>query len=663
MAAFVGGASLAIALVLTVFGLLAAIVHLRTGRQVWHRSASGALLGAALAVVVASLALWSALLGSDFHIAYVAEVTDVALPTLYKFAAFWSGFAGSLLLWTLILSLYAGWTVMRPAARAKVFMPIVTTVFLAVLLFFLVVLNFFSSPFTLMPHPVLDGAGLDPLLQYPEMAIHPVLLYLGFVGMTVPYAFGMAALNLGREGRDWLDLTRRTTLIAWLFLSAGIVMGAHWSYRVLGWGGYWAWDPVENAALLPWLTATAFLHSAVMQEKRGMMRGWNVILVLVTFLLTVFGTFLTRSGVVTSIHAFTGSTVWPAFLVFLALALILSTWTIRRGWSRVEEKAIPTETVSKEASFLFNNVLLVGAAVAVLWGTVFPLVTEAVLGRTLTPGTSYFDGIFAPIMLTVVVLMGVCPVVPWRQATLGRILKNLRPSIAAGLVVGLGTGLAFGVAAPVALALGAVGMALWTMLQEFARQAAYRHRWRRVSWPAALGGVLGANRRRYGGYVVHVGILLMVVGIIGSQAMSVHRTLTLNPGETARVGAYTFTLNHLSRGLDGPYRTLSADVTVASASTGANLASLAPEEVSYPFLTLPMGHPDIDSTPLTDIYVVLAGTEGADATLMVILNPLISYLWIGAIVLILGTMVALGYRPPSVHAAEVGLAERESWAG
>jgi len=660
--AFVGGASLVIALVLTAFGLGAAIVNLRTGRAVWARSAQGALLGAALSVIVASLALWSALLGSDFRIIYVAQVTDVALPTLYKFAAFWSGFSGSLLLWTLILSVYAAFTVLRPRPRSRVFMPVVSTVFLGVLLFFLFVLNFFSSPFATTAQPVLDGAGLDPLLQYPEMAIHPVLLYLGFVGMTVPYAFGMAALSLGREGRDWLHLTRKTTLVAWLFLSAGIVMGAHWSYRVLGWGGYWAWDPVENAALLPWLTSTAFLHSAVIQEKRGMMRGWNVILVLSTFLLTIFGTFLTRSGVVSSIHAFTDSTVWPAFLVFLGIAVLISVWVILRGWSGVEEKPIPTQVVSKESSFLFNNVLLIGAAVAVFWGTIFPLVTTGVLGRPLSPGTSFFDDTFGPIMLTVVALLGICPVIPWRQAAVGQILKNLAPSLVVGLLAGTGA-LLGGAGVLIAVAFGAVAMALTTMLVEFARQVSYRHRWRRAPWVQAILGVFGQNRRRYGGYVVHVGILLMVLGVVGSQAMSVRRTITLRPGETKPVAGYAFTLDRLSRGLDGPYPARWADVRVTSAGTGQPIAELRPEEVSYPALALPMGHPDIYSTALTDVYVVLAGTEGESATLMVILNPLVSWIWVGALVLILGTAVALGYRAPPFQAVGAVPLERAEWVG
>ena len=642
MPATVGSGSLLIALVLSVWGFIAGMAGARTQNARLVASSRGAVVGAALAVVVASLALWSALLGSDWNLAYVVQVTSLTLPTLYKFAAFWSGFAGSLLLWTLILSLYAAINVLWPHRRARPFLPVATVVFLGVMIFFLLVLNFLASPFTTMTQQVLDGSGLDPLLQYPEMAIHPVLLYLGFVGMTVPFAFGMAGLYLGREGRDWLAVTRKTTLVAWLFLSAGIVLGAHWSYRVLGWGGYWAWDPVENAALLPWIAGTAFLHSSVMQERRGMMRGWNVLLVLVTFLLTIFGTFLTRSGVVTSIHAFTGTTVWPAFLAFLGICLGVSLWMLIRRWRSVQEAPLGTEIVSKESSFLFNNLLLIAAAVAVLWGTVFPLVSEAVLGQTITPGVSFYNGTFGPLFLAVVVLMGICPLIPWRRATAGQLARNLWPPLAVGVAVGLATGI--GTASSGAgIALGAVGMALFTMLGEFWKAARLRIRHMGEGAATALYRVFSTNRKRYGGYIVHIGILILVVGVVGTQWLARRATFTLAPGAPARLGAYTFTLEGVTHGFDGPYPQLTAIVRVTSA--GQQVAMLAPSQVTYPTLELPMGKPDIASFVLTDIYVVLSGTEGTSATLLVILNPLASWIWAGAVIIVAGIVIALGFRP------------------
>lgn len=640
----VGTWSLAVALALSFWGVVSGLIGVRTKKPTFLASARGAAFGASLGVGVAALSLWSALLGSDFRILYVAQETSVTLPLLYKFAALWSGFSGSLLLWTLILSVYVAYTVLRPNPISRPFMPVVTTVFLVVQFFFLLVLNVYASPFTPIAQPVLDGSGLNPLLQYTEMAIHPVLLYSGFVGMTVPYAFGMAGLWLGREGRDWLALTRRTTLVAWLFLTAGIVLGAHWSYRVLGWGGYWAWDPVENASFLPWLTATAFLHSAVMQDRRGMMRGWNVVLVLATFLLTLFGTFLTRSGIVSSIHAFTGTTVWPVFLGFLVLATGVSVTLIVRGWKGVQETSVGTDLVSKESSFLFNNLLLIGAAVAILWGTIFPLVTQGVLGQPLTAGPPFYNAVFAPIALALIVLMGVCPLIPWRRAKASTIIKNSLPSVGFGLVV-FGTLFLTTHQGVVSASLGSVGMAIFTMVFEFVRGMRMRIKHLKESAGKAIYRLFVENRRRYGGYIVHIGILVMAIGIIGTQALAQKTTVTLVPGRPLTFGAYTFQLEGLHRGFSGPYPALWADLRV-SAKGGGPLAVLTPSQVTYPFQTLPMGHPDIYSTSLTDIYTVLSGTEGSNATFLLLLNPLISWIWLGAMIAVLGIVIALGFTPP-----------------
>jgi cytochrome c-type biogenesis protein CcmF len=596
----------------------------------------------AITIVVTATVLWHALVTGDFQILAVAQETSRTLPLAYKVTAFWSGFSGSLLLWLLVLSLYILYTALRPPRTGRSLVNPAIAVMELVALFYLFVLNVLDNPFAVATGTVYEGAGLNPLLQYPEMMIHPLLLYSGYVGLTVPFAFAIAALLLGRTDLAWLQQTRRTTLVAWLFLSAGIALGAHWSYRVLGWGGYWAWDPVENASFLPWITATAFLHSATVQARRGMMRAWNAILVIATFLLTILGTFITRSGIVNSVHTFSNEGgVWPYFLGYLAVATLVSIWLLVWRREGLRDDREPEGIVSKEGSFLLNNVLLLGAAVAILWGTLYPLISQATGGLPVTVGPPFYDAVFGPIAFAVIVLMGICPLVPWRQANLRRLMRGLQIPFGAGVLAAVATLVTTHSFIPAVL-VGGLWLAAVTMLREF--YLGYRGR-RRGLGEAPLRAAVGfvsANRRRYGGYVVHLGILVLAAGLAFSTLQQVQRTVTLQPGQSARIGEYTVTYGGLTKGYPAGLERFTARLTVTGGTLGS--AQLKPQVTFYPQVTgsaQQMPLPALRSGPFADVYTVLSGWSGQSATLLLIVEPLVSWIWYGAVIVVLGILLSL----------------------
>ncbi len=607
----------------------------------WSESGRGAALGFSLSVIAASTVLWRGLVTDQFNLLAVAQETSRTLPLAYKITAFWSGFSGSLLLWLLVLALYVLYATLRPPRQDPGLQAPAIAVMELVALFYLYVVNFVSSPFAQSAGQVYEGAGLNPLLQYPEMMIHPLLLYAGYVGLTVPFAYAMAALLLGRRDLGWLLQTRRTTLVAWLFLSAGIALGAHWSYRVLGWGGYWAWDPVENAAFLPWVTATAFLHSANVQQRRGLMRAWNVILVAATFLLTILGTFITRSGIVNSVHTFSNENgVWPYFLSYLAVVGILSVVLIvyRRGL--LQDSVQAAGVVSKEGSFLINNVLLVGLAVAILWGTLYPLISEATGGLPVTVGPPFYDAVSAPIAIAIIVLMGICPLIPWRSTTLRRTLRGLAAPFVLGLLALLAVLILTG-SAGLAVLVGALWLAAATLLREFYLGWRARRQGRHEGALRAVFGFLGQNRRRYGGYIVHLGILVLAAGIAFSTLQSVQKTVTLRPGQTATIGGYTVRLVGLRTSYPQGARSVAARIAVSSQG---GTVTLQPSQTFYPQVTGPAqanGLPALASGPLADVYTVLSGWQGNEATLLLIVEPLVSWIWFGALVVVLGILLSL----------------------
>jgi cytochrome c-type biogenesis protein CcmF len=597
-------------------------------------------LGAA--VVAAGIMEW-ALLTHDFSIEYVAENHSRATPLLFTIASMWGALEGSILLWALVLSGYLAMTVRRFRDRSHD--PLVawaTLTGLVVAVFFFGLMLGPSNPFRTLAGAIpADGRGPNPILQnHPLVAIHPPTLYLGYVGFTIPFSFAIAALVTGRLGEGWLLETRRAALVAWGFLTAGIVLGAWWSYEVLGWGGYWAWDPVENASLIPWLTATAYLHSVVVQERRGMLRVWNLSLVLATFCLTILGTFLTRSGVVNSVHSFTQSPIGPLLLGFLALvaavgvALIAWRGDLLRTPGRIDSAA------SREGAFLANNLLFAGFAFVVLLGTVFPLVAEALRGRQLSVGEPYFERMTLPIGLALLFLMAVAPALPWRAAS-GEVLRRRLsvPAWVGGATMAVAAALgARGVAQLAVFGLGAFALA--GVARSFALGVAARRRVSGERWPSALRATVAGNRRLYGGLVVHTGVVVVAVALAASSGYAVKREVRLAQGEEATVAGHHLTFLGTTQRQTGQKRTLWARVRVEKG--GDVLGVYEPALSVYPNRVEAIGTPSVHTGALRDVYLTLVSSpdEAGKVTLGVLINPLVVWLWIGGGIMAAGTAVA-----------------------
>ncbi|MEI6571602.1 MAG: heme lyase CcmF/NrfE family subunit [Actinomycetes bacterium] len=605
------------------------------------RKCVAVLLVSALAAV--GIMEW-ALVSHDFTIRYVAENNARSTPLLFTITGLWSALAGSILLWVLILSGYIGVTVRHFRKRASE--PLViwaTIVMLGVALFFFLLVLGPANPFRLVAGGApLDGRGPNPLLQnHPLMAFHPPMLYLGYVGFTVPFAFAMSSLITGSVGEGWLADTRRTTLIAWGFLSLGIILGAWWSYEVLGWGGYWAWDPVENASLLPWLTATAFIHSVMVQERRAMLRVWNLSLVIATFCLTILGTFLTRSGVVNSVHAFSESSIGLWLLVFLGVCagagLALIAW---RG-DRLRAPGRIDSILSREAAFLGNNLLFVAFAFVVLLGTVFPLIVEAIQGKQLSVGEPYFNRMTIPLGLALLFLMAVAPALPWRAAS-GDVLKRrlLLPAWVGTAVMVL-TLIFLDRSLPTALAFGLGAFAIAGIMRETFMAVKSRRRAEEISWMRATGRTLAGNPRRYGGLTVHVGVVLIAVAIAGSHTFGIKQEIRLAKGQSAEVAGYTFTYVGSSKSVTGQKTTLSTDIRIDQG--GKSLGTYAPSVSTFPNSNQAIGTPSVRTGVLRDIYLTLISSPNKTGrvTIGVGINPMVVWIWFGGALLAIGTIGAL----------------------
>ncbi|MGQ0550389.1 MAG: heme lyase CcmF/NrfE family subunit [Armatimonadota bacterium] len=591
----------------------------------------------AFLIAVASAVLFLGLLTRDMSLRFVARASESTQSLFYTVTAFWGGHDGALLLWALILAGYM--LVATRSLRAHPeFQGPATATLLVIAGFFSILLAWVSNPFSPLIPPPPDGAGLNPLLRNPWMAIHPPTLYLGFVGMSVPFAIAVAALISGRLDEVWVLLARRWVLVGWTFLTLGLLFGAKWSYVVLGWGGYWAWDPVENAALMPWLTATAFLHSIQIQERRGMLASWNVALVLLTFGLTIFGTFLVRSGVLSSIHTFALSSIGMIFLAFLAALLIGSFALLAWRWDRLRAHSAVESVISREAAYLGNNLLFVVAAAVILIGTIFPALTEAVRGVKINVGPPYFNVVMTPIAIGILLLMGLGPLLPWRRATADQLTRNLAAPASAALLGALALG-ALGIRRADALLLFAMAaFVMGTIVLETLRGTQVRMR-RGEGAPVALARLFARNRRRYGGYVVHFGILLMLVGIAASSAFDTQAHAALRPGERFVVGRYAVEYEGLVHSaLPG------IDVTTAAVRIWAGtrvLAVLSPRRLFYRTQGVPMHDVAIRSSPREDLYVILSEwAPDGRATIRVLVHPLVSWLWAGGVVVALGALFA-----------------------
>jgi cytochrome c-type biogenesis protein CcmF len=636
-----GDLCLTLAMAAAAWALVASLLGAFTRSRSLVESGERSALAVALAIGLATAVLASLFLGDRFDVEYVASYSSRAMPVLYKLAAFWGGHAGSLLLWVLVLSLFSSLVVLQNRHQNRALMPYVVATLSGISLFFLWLLLFSSNPFDRLGFTPADGRGLNPQLQTPLMAIHPPCLYLGYVGVAIPYAFAMAALMSGRVGDVWIRTTRRWTIFAWLFLGVGLLLGGYWAYIELGWGGYWAWDPVENAALMPWLTATAFLHSVMIQEKKRMLKIWNMSLIILTFCLSIFGTFLTRSGVISSVHAFAKSGVGPVLSVFLAVVVTFSVTLLTWRLPRLRSEGRLDSFVSRESSFLFNNLLLVGIAFSVFWGTLFPVISEAVRGVKITVGPPFFNTVNFPLSMALLALTGICPLIAWRRASARKLLRTFLYPAAAGAAA-LALLLALGMRElPALVAFPLCAFVLATVLYEFLRGSRARQRSTGERFPAALAALFTRNRRRYGGYIVHVGVILIFVGIVGSSFFRQEATFTLRRGESTDVGRYTLRFEDTSSSTDAHMDRFTTILGVREG--GRPVGSLRPGRNFYRTADQPSTEVDIRSTLREDLYLILIDFDprSGRATFKTYLNPLVNWIWIGWVVIFLGAHVAI----------------------
>lgn len=620
------------------YGLLAAAVGAKTGRPALVESARRCAFGLLATVAAANATMLAALLTNDFAIRYVADNSARETPTFFKALSLWAADDGSLLLWNLILAGYIAAVALRFRRDRPPTFPYALSVLFAVQVFYLILINGPARPFASLANPPADGRGPAPLLQnHPLMAVHPPFLYLGFIGFTVPFAFGIAAL-LEEQGPDqWVSLIRRWTLVVWCFLTVGLLLGALWSYSVLGWGGYWAWDPVENVALLPWLTCTAFLHSVMLQERRGMARLWNIALVIGAFSLTTFGTFLTRGNVLSSVHAFAQTWVGPAYLAFLALVLLAGFGLVAWRLPALRTPASLDSAISREGAFVANNMLLLAATAIILLGTAFPLVVEAVSGQQVTVGGPYFRSSVAPVFLLILLLAGTAPLLPWRATNRSRALRRLRvPATAAALVV-IGTAWA-GVHQVTAVAgFGLATLVFVTSGQEIFSGLAIGRRGMRGGSVRAL--VRG--RRRHAGLVVHMGLALAAAGITASSSLGQQTQVTLKTGQSTVFGGQVLRYSGLRTHQQPQRIVLTATVSVTN-SAGGRVGTLDPRMNLYPAATEPIGSPSIRRGVVWDLYasVISLQHNGGSATFRFYRNPGVNWLWFGGLVMALGGVAA-----------------------
>jgi len=671
----IGELSLWVALLMAVWSMTASYAGGALRRDDLTASGVRGLYATFVMVVLASAGLWTALLSRDFSVEYVASHISANMPNFYIFTAFWSGQAGSLLFWALILSMYGTIAIATSRARNRELVPWATGTLAAILVFFIATDCFKANPFTRLDFLPADGRGMNPQLQNPGMAFHPPNLYLGYVATAIPFAFAVAALFTRRLDAEWLAVVRRWALVSWFFLTIGIVLGMWWAYVELGWGGYWAWDPVENSSFLPWLTTTAFLHSIMIQEKRGMLRKWNVVLVVVSFLLSIFGTFITRSGVIESVHSFAQSPVGTWFGTFFFLATGLTIYLVGTRLRDLEARAELESMVSREAAFLYNNLLLVGIAFAVLWGTVFPILSEWWNGNKITVGPPFFNAVNIPLGLLLLALTGVGPLIAWRRAS----VDNLKRQFLTPAILGLAVAAALLVAGMRALApivtYALCGFVAGTIGQEFYKGVRARQAIHNESIFKGFIHLVGRNRRRYGGYIVHAGVIMLFAGFAGLAFKSEH-DITLSTGQAFEVrDPYGRQWRFVSQGVSTsqrPDRVVQA-VGLETFRDGKRLGLIAGEKRQYldsqgNELFNPSTEPGIRSSAKLDTYVVLAGVRSSDvAEMRITFNPLVTWVWTGGYLMMIGGLIVMwpqaerrraqaGYAavlPPRPEAAEL----------
>ncbi len=612
-------------------------------------------------ISVSAAALIYLLVNNHFEVSFVYEVTSRSMPTYLKITAWWGGQAGSLLFWSWLLAAFASAVTIRKWERDIEFLPWVIMVCSVTLVFFLGMVVFYENPFTrywlvngnVEPHmfqPALatiftpqDGNGLNPLLRHPGMVIHPPMLYLGFVSYVIPYAFAMAALITGRTDDRWIRLTRRWSLWAWLFLSFGLVLGGRWAYDVLGWGGYWGWDPVEIAAFMPWLTGTAFLHSVMIQEKRGLLKHWNMILVILTYALVIFGTFLTRSGVLSSVHAFANSPIGPLFMAFVSATLIASIALVIYRWPTLRGETEMKSMLSREALFLLNNLLFMSVLVICFWGVIFPLVSELFTGQKVTVGPPFYERATAPIFAALMFLMGVAPLSAWGHSTVKTLGRAMWKSALIALVV---TVILFATYTQNIIALIGfflIALVLFVTAQEFWRGARARQRAQKENFFTSLSRLMGRNRRRYGGYIIHISMMLMAIGILGIEIFQSSTQGALAQGEELNIAEYTVKYRELASWDDQGKGVNFTRAVLDVYEDGIYLGQLTPRIDFYFDSQQNMTIPGNRSTLRDDLYVLLVDWQpvtNMGATFKIFVNPLVNWLWIGSLLFLVGIIFA-----------------------
>ena len=627
-----GRAALVVSLGLALYAAVAGTLAARTNRRRLADSARNALLACFGSTAVAAVVLAAALVRHDFTFTYVAAHTSRSLSTIYSLTAFWGGEEGSLLLWLLVLTGYGALAVLLNRKLLRDIVVWVVPVIAGIATFFSFMLVAVASPFNTVTRSV-DGAGLVPSLQNPYMVAHPPMLYLGYVGLSIPFAFAAGAMLSGHTDERWIVATRRWTLAAWTFLGFGQILGAHWAYVEVGWGGYYAWDPVENVALMPWLAATAFLHSVMIQERKGMLKVWNVVLVTLAFELSVFGTFLNRSGVVNSIHSFAKSSIGGWFLGFLVLMVVLSAVLIRWRLPLLRTKTRLESLVSRVATFLYNNLLLVALCLTILWGVLYPILSDAVRGETRSVSKPYYDFFLHTFGLPLLLLMGIGPLVAWRRASLRSLGKTFAVPFAVAVVTGVVLLLlGFGSSWPGLLAYTFCAFVAASIVLEFVRG-------RRAT--GSVFKLIARNRRRYGGYIVHAAVVLLAIGIAGSSAYQTEREQILRPGQSLEAAGYTLTYTGLN-GVKGPNYT--GYRAVVDVSGHGERFVLHPGENNFN-IEGPANEASIyhDARSLGDVFTKaqLAGQHTARIDLQVFVKPLINLIWVAGFVFVAGALIAM----------------------
>jgi cytochrome c-type biogenesis protein CcmF len=646
-----GSFSLLLAFVCAVYAFIGGIIAIKTRHPLLIKSTRQAGIATCVLIFISTISLEYLLFTDDFSLAYVVQHSNRDLSAFYKVAALWAGQEGSLLFWSTLLSVYIISVLLAYRHKNGELMPYVGVILAGVQIFFLMLNNFVENPFktlatvnasgVLEPFTRMDGNGLNPLLQYPEMVIHPPNLYSGYTGFTIPFAFALAALLARYPGEKWIHLTRKWTMVAWCFQSLGILLGAHWAYAVLGWGGYWGWDPVENASLLPWLTGTAFLHSVMMQEKRGMMKVWNVWLVFSTFLLCILGTFLTRSGVVSSVHAFANSHIGPWFVGFIIVTICVCMFAYFKNRDYLKSENMLDSMISRESSFLFNNLLFLVACIAVLSGTLFPVFSEWFTSNRISVGAPFFNKVMVPIGLAILFLTGVGPLLAWRKTS----MESLKRNFGWPLIVGILSGIAAFVLGyrdgASMMCLFLCGFVTWTIVMEFYRGAKVIHARTGMSMMMAAHELAMRNTRRYGGYVVHFGMVLVFIGLAGA-AFNTDAQKAMHIGDSMKLGPYTLVLQTADTRAERNYTAQRMIVEVMKGDKQIML--LYPEKRQFQGSDEGAGTMvAIYSTLREDLYVVYAGMD-PETNVPVIhafLNPLVKWIWLGGVWVVLGTLLAL----------------------